>query len=661
MSSASLSYFRRPPRFFLAAILLFWGIQIGLWQLALIMAILAESPYFIPQRWHIPQKDAYRLADIISIILFLSAIYLFSKNSSQGLFILLQWLPIFLFLLLLLQLYSDKNYINLSVLMWSLRKENNILKQKKLNFCYPYAALCLLAASPAQQNSYFWGICLFSTWALWAFRPTHYPYWRWLLLLLIVAGLGFWGQQSLRHLQQHLEQLSLIWLENFWHDRDPYKAQTAIGDIGSLKLSNKILMRIQSKYPLLLRQASYDTYTNGIWRARYVRFHYLNNNKAGVWFLNTNQAATTDLQQIKIETKINKGKGVLALPAGSYRLELPAGIEIQQNKYDRAVTLYEAPPLLGYKVSYTADEIVPLELKAADDYLHHIPAKEQPVIQQIAQQLDLFNPDLNQREKIERIAQFFADNFYYSLNQTNIDLNSSPISQFLTDRKRGHCEYFATSTTLLLRAAGIPSRYAVGYAVQEYNFLEQAYVVRRRHAHAWALAYVNGKWLTVDTTPSNWYDEEAAATPWWLSIYDMGSWLKYRFDRWRWLTEERDGKYSQQLLAIAIILILWLLSRVYQRSQIRVINKQKLHTSITLKSDSPFDAIISYFRQQNHAPHTYEPLGYWLQRLYQHKIISSTDYQQLQYLLILHYRYRFEPKATSTQELETQVKNWLIT
>src|SRR5205807_1199702 len=70
----------------------------------------------------------------------------------------------------------------------------------------------------------------------------------------------------------------------------------------------------------------------------------------------------------------------------------------------------------------------------------------------------------------------------------------SALEEFLLNSRAGHCEYFATATTLLLRAAGVPARYAVGFSVQEWSRLEQRYIVRARHAHSWTLAYVNGGW-----------------------------------------------------------------------------------------------------------------------------------------------------------------------
>ena len=329
---------------------------------------------------------------------------------------------------------------------------------------------------------------------------------------------------------------------------------------------------------------------------------------------------------------------------------------MQQNKYDKAVTLYSAPPLLNYSVAYAAEENFSPEFKKADDYLRDIPKKQQALIQEIAIELDLYNRDLSPRNKIERIADFFANDFSYSLKQ-NTEMGDKPLAHFLQNTKRGHCEYFASSTVLLLRAAGIPSRYAVGYSVQEYNLLEQAYVVRRRHAHAWALAYIEGQWMTVDTTPANWYDEESANSPWWLGMYDLSSWLKHKIDRWRWLVEARHHPYNKHLIGIALILFLWLVWRIYQRSLPSKTASQIKHKPQPLAT-SPFQAIISRFQQQGQAPYSHEPLRHWLRRLYQNQQLDKARYQQLQALLDAHYQHRFHQQQIAS-DFKTQVDNWL--
>lgn len=76
---------------------------------------------------------------------------------------------------------------------------------------------------------------------------------------------------------------------------------------------------------------------------------------------------------------------------------------------------------------------------------------------------------------------------------------------FLEAKGGGHCEYFATALTLMLRLRGIPCRIATGYLVHEWNAAESAFVVRARDAHAWVevLDVDARRWRTVDPTPAS--------------------------------------------------------------------------------------------------------------------------------------------------------------
>ena len=80
---------------------------------------------------------------------------------------------------------------------------------------------------------------------------------------------------------------------------------------------------------------------------------------------------------------------------------------------------------------------------------------------------DLEQGDLS--EKIARLRIFFLHEFeyarYLSIHPANrfspYRHSGNAISRFLLEGRRGHCEYFASATTLLLREAGVPARYSV--------------------------------------------------------------------------------------------------------------------------------------------------------------------------------------------------------
>ena len=69
-----------------------------------------------------------------------------------------------------------------------------------------------------------------------------------------------------------------------------------------------------------------------------------------------------------------------------------------------------------------------------------------------------------------------------------------------TAQRRGHCQYFATATALLLRRAGHPARCVAGFASQEYD--ERGVVFRGLHAHAWVeVMGHDNRWHRQDPTP----------------------------------------------------------------------------------------------------------------------------------------------------------------
>jgi hypothetical protein len=103
--------------------------------------------------------------------------------------------------------------------------------------------------------------------------------------------------------------------------------------------------------------------------------------------------------------------------------------------------------------------------------------------------------------------------FTYRLEQSQELAESAidPILYFLRQSKAGHCEYFSSALTLLLRAMDIPARNITGYAGGEWSELGSYYVVRQKDAHAWVEMWsdqhtdqVQNKsgWIRFDPTPA---------------------------------------------------------------------------------------------------------------------------------------------------------------
>jgi hypothetical protein len=80
-----------------------------------------------------------------------------------------------------------------------------------------------------------------------------------------------------------------------------------------------------------------------------------------------------------------------------------------------------------------------------------------------------------------------------------------PLADFLFNVRAGHCEYFATAMTVMLRTLGIPARVVNGFQQGEYNSAADAYIVRQADAHSWVEVYFSeaDAWVTFDPTPAD--------------------------------------------------------------------------------------------------------------------------------------------------------------
>ena len=73
---------------------------------------------------------------------------------------------------------------------------------------------------------------------------------------------------------------------------------------------------------------------------------------------------------------------------------------------------------------------------------------------------------------------------------------------FLFEMDAGYCTYFATTMVTMLRAEGVPARFATGYTPGER--VDGEFVVRGLDSHAWVQVYVPDEgWVRFDPTPAS--------------------------------------------------------------------------------------------------------------------------------------------------------------
>jgi len=162
-------------------------------------------------------------------------------------------------------------------------------------------------------------------------------------------------------------------------------------------------------------------------------------------------------------------------------------------------------------------------------------------------------------------------------------------------------------------------------------------VVRERHAHAWAIAWVDGAWRVVDTTPPQWFSIEAGEKTFWSHARDIASSLRLR--------AARAGMGGGTLLPVALVVMfpfaLWLAWRLYRsRRRLPLKSSRKARGAGWPGADSEFYQIERCAAERGWARRPHETARDWLARL---RADAPLDTQALGEIVELHYRYRFDP------------------
>lgn len=122
-----------------------------------------------------------------------------------------------------------------------------------------------------------------------------------------------------------------------------------------------------------------------------------------------------------------------------------------------------------------------------------------PRVTQLARDLTAGSPTVY--DKVLAIGQYFetGNGFKYD-TQTAVGSDEDALTDFLFESKTGFCEQYASSMGILLRAAGIPSRVAMGYTA---GYPNGGYrTITTQNAHAWVeVFFPTSGWVMFDPTP----------------------------------------------------------------------------------------------------------------------------------------------------------------
>lgn len=704
------------PPLLLGCALLFWGWQTGLLFIAVPAAVALEASRWI--RWRLDlEADHYRRLWNLSFLLVVGlALFQFFAQGGYGTVSdlvgseqpgirteslrgvsnlalrLVQTVPAALLLFMLAFAYGPLRELPAAAFSLVYRRRaaqasrpQTKLRMAAINPAYAYLILLLLSAGASREHArwYFPIMAGFIGWMLWHRRPTSFRPWAWATALVLAVGLGFSTQAGLIVLQQWLDRWQNRLLSEYGRPEiDTTQTRTSMGRSGRLKLSGQIIWRIQpgdNNPPELLREAAFNRYEQPAgrrapdggeptWTTLLRKFEPILDSSANrpadvrpptrtyTWILNPHATANQSL----IVTGYTLD--------GEANIPQPPGTAVVTDLTSEVVAVHTNA--IGAARVNGADKLAVLELRHGehggfevgptddDRSLERLAPADATAIATVAEQLRL--GDSSPEAALAQLRLFFFNHFEYSTDlrpPTPGSTNDTPLASFLLDQRRGHCEYFATATTLLLRAAGIPARYAIGYAVQEKRSGNE-FVVRSRHAHAWSLAWLNDRWIEIDTTPAGWFEAE------WAKAGTLETYRDWISDAWLGFHRWRQGDSDLRLyIFIAGVLALGFMAwrQVTGKPWRRVRPAAGSATDFERRGlDSEFFHIERALLKSHPRPAT-EPLRAWLAR---QTMPSAELGRTLLQLLELHYRLRFDPAGLSPaerQKLREESARWLQT
>lgn len=649
------------PAFLLGAAMIFRGSLIGPLALAVAVGFVLEAHRFIPWRIEISRKQFGIVWNVcVSLFVGMAAFFVVTEPS-KAVGATIRWAPIAMLPMMAAIAYSSAGKVDLDILSvisrYKVRREGEA-GRKAVALDYPFLLLCVLSASAASERPawFYAGAVVFVAWTLWSVRSRSVSFFSWLTLIVLCGVLGYAGHVGLHALHGMAEQVFTDWYAGDRSDEgylDP--KHCSIGSVGSRKLSNRILLRVElpdrPAAPLLLREAVYATYRAELWSSGYAAELSVQPVGNGTWRLGADGSAG---RAMTIHATLGEGEKVLPLPLDAARIEgLPAAA-LSRSRLG-TVKVKDGAAMADYRVFSDSGS---LTLEQPTDRDVAIPESEAAVLRTMAAGLGLNSAE--PEKAMESLAGFFKDRFAYSLVRAG-DRGAMALSEFLLSKRAGHCEYFATATVLLLRAAGIPARYAVGYSVQEYSDLEKMFVARARHAHAWCLVYVNGAWRDFDTTPPSWADMDNTGLPMISYVHDLWQRAVFLFSQWR----RGPGIAGFRSFSIwglgaaAIFIARWIFKKRKRRDHT---GSDGFKEQRSPGSDSEFYAVEKVLTARGFLRQPWESTSAWLEKIERQQGFSREQCNQLAALIALHNRYRFDPKGITPEERETlraTARSWL--
>ncbi|MBA3242570.1 MAG: DUF3488 domain-containing protein [Acidobacteria bacterium] len=305
-----------------------------------------------------------------------------------------------------------------------------------------------------------------------------------------------------------------------------FSDRMTLGDIGRLQKSNELVMRVRVDEPRVERNR------NLRWRG--VALERFDGRR---WFQSSNQSetmlgnerdlfklgTTEELSRLTTQTFFVEPIDTPVLFAAPRAVALQGAFSyLRRDNGDGLASRLHLQERITYKVFSDTVEPAPERLRAGrqaypaettpnlrlpvENYLQ-LPGDLDTRVGSLASLVVMEAGARNAYDAARAIEAHFNRNEYGGQYSYSLDMKatgSEPLSDFLFRVRAGHCEYFSSAMTIMLRTQGVAARVVNGFQSGEYNDAADAYAVRQADAHSWVEVYFpqEDAWVAFDPTPA---------------------------------------------------------------------------------------------------------------------------------------------------------------
>lgn len=380
---------------------------------------------------------------------------------------------------------------------------------------------------------------------------------------------------------------------------------------GSVNLKDKILFKIRGDAPSYLIGSIKDYYSGTSWKNSFTE--YANKTSSPFYRNKTYKTLMGEKSNKKLNIRtmeiipVDAPWKTMFIPNNIYNISSHSNEIAYNNGNYCCINLSKTkdePYYIDYYESKTNLETI---YSSKENYLNYN-TKSQQFLSKYSEYLEI--PDSitdrtrnlvsditkdckNNTEKVTAIKNYLSNTFNYTTEVEELPRGKEFVDYFLFEQKEGYCTYFATACAVMLRIAGIPSRYAEGYYIDKSDYKDGYFNIKENNGHAFAEVLVNPEanlWSIVESTSIATSQGHSYIPPYALTHQNSYQQTNNNNAVSRTNTNESKNKsrtflsHIYGIYAVIILLTIIIVNIVI----LTIINKMKIHRLIQNESIIPF-------------------------------------------------------------------------